>query len=1376
MLKLNFQSITHPDDLQLSIDNMKRLIEGQIRCFNMDKRYYRADGSIVWVSLTVVPMWGQSESPRYHIAMVEDITERKQAEEALRESEERFRTLAASVPVGIFQTDAEGKIEYVNQRVLKITGLTALEETADWRWGIDPHPDDREAVIAERTKAIAEGRTFLGDFRILTPQSVTRWVETRTCSLFNEKGGQIGHAGMVEDVTQRRQAEEALRESEELFRTLYESSRDGIAAADLDGYFTGCNRAYADMLGYSREELQRIRYQDITPSKWHALNADGVRQAMERGYSEEFEKEYIKKDGTVFPVSLRVWRIEDEAGRPVGVWTIVRDITKRKQAEEALRESERRFRQVLEVSSDLVYKLDLESGTFDYVSPSARPLTGFTPEEVIAMGFPGIRLRIHPEDWPRYKREINEFVETNSRDGATRRYEYRWRCKDDQYRWFEESRALVRGEDLPPLAVVGTIRDTTERKQAEEELQESEQRFRSVLDVSLDFIYKIDLRTGTYDYASPYVLELTGFTPEEVVALGLRGVSERVHPEDGERLTEKMKDLTKDWGEGHRNALSVYRWKRKDGEYRWFSDNSVFIRYSNEQPATLIGAVRDITAEKQAEEALRESERRFRRVLELSSDLIYRLDLESRTYDYVSPSVLRLSGFTENEFAALGIHGIRHRVHPEDWPEFKRKLEEALQPRSDDGEARGHEYRWQCKDGQYRWFHESVAFVRGNDGRPLALVGTVRDITERKQAGEALQESVRLLRDTGEMAKVGGWELDISTKEVSWTEEVRRIHGVEPGYKPKLEEALDFYAPESRPAVEAAVKKALETGEPYDLESLFIPLGSKDKIWVRSLGKAVYSGGKIVKLAGTFQNTDKHKRAEEALRESEGRFRQVLEAASDAICRVSVPSGVCEYVSPAFLPLTGFTQEEFAALGVYAYRHRIHPDDWPQYRQRVEKLVAGFEDETASRHEYRWLCKNGQYRWFADSVALVRDDDGRPLALVFTGRDTTERREAEEVLRESEERFRTLAASVPVGIFLTDAEGKIVYVNQTVLEITGLTALKDTAGWRWGIDPHPDDREAVIAERTKAMAEGRAFLGDFRVLTPQGVTRCVETRNSPLFDEKGEQIGRAGIVEDVTERRQAEERERRLHEQEAHTRELRAAVHALERMAATLGHELRNPLGVISNSAYFLCNQAGISDARALKHAEIIGREVKSARRAIDDILEFAHTPQILLSPASLNVIVDQALARSQIPTNIRLTRRPAPDLPPLVCDAERLERSFINVIANAVQAMPHGGRLSVRTQLAADGVTMVFCDTGEGIAPQNLAKVFDPMFTTKLRGIGLGLTVVRRTAEQHGGQVELKSKLGRGTSVIMTLPLAPIASASGNSVPADAPGSAAQS
>jgi signal transduction histidine kinase len=149
-----------------------------------------------------------------------------------------------------------------------------------------------------------------------------------------------------------------------------------------------------------------------------------------------------------------------------------------------------------------------------------------------------------------------------------------------------------------------------------------------------------------------------------------------------------------------------------------------------------------------------------------------------------------------------------------------------------------------------------------------------------------------------------------------------------------------------------------------------------------------------------------------------------------------------------------------------------------------------------------------------------------------------------------------------------------------------------------------------------------------------------------------------------------------------------------------------------------------------------------------------------MLAPANLNVIVEQTLARSQIPANVRVTHKLTSGLPPLVCDRERLERAFLDVVANAVQAMPSGGRFSVRTRLSEDGAVVVFSDTGEGIARQDLARVFEPMFTTKLRGVGLGLTVVHRTVEEHGGRVDIKSTQHRGTSVTITLPLTRVDSA----------------
>jgi PAS domain S-box-containing protein len=1035
------------------------------------------------------------------------------------------------------------------------------------------------------------------------------------------------------------------------------------------------------------------------------------------------------------------------------------------------------------------------------------------------------------------------------------------------------------------------LKEVNERKEAEQSLRESEDKYRRLVENLQEGIWATDKDART-TFVNSRMAAMIGYTCEEMLGRHIFAF-----------MDEQGVEIARQGIERRRRGVAEQQdsvFLRKDGSRLCVTMAITPLVDANGQYAGGLAGMLDLTDRKAAAEALQESESRFRQVLKLSSDLIYRLDLESRTYDYVSPSVLRLSGFNEKEFAALGIRGVRHRVHPEDWPEFKRRLEKALQPRSDDGEARGHEYRWQCKDGQYRWFHESVAFVRGDDERLLAMVATVRDITERKQVEEALRESESRYRELFSGINSGvavyeacsdgedfvfrdfnqaGERIDSIQKDVLLG---RRVTEVFPGirefglldvfrrvwrtgapehhpvsiyrdnrivgwrenyvYKLPSGEIVALYEDitQRKQAEEVLRQSEKRLASVYDTAgdviflldvekdggyrftsvnhaflsvtglppeavfgkrvndvipepSLTLVLGKyrqavQKKAIVRweetsdypagrltgevSVVAVFDEGGNCTHLVGTVHDITERKRGEETLRESERRFRQVLDVSSDMIYKLDLESDTFDYTSPSVLEMTGFTREEFIAMGPCGLRRRIHPEDWPDFGRGSEEFV---ELGSHPCFEYRLQCKDGEYRWLSDNRSLVRGESGRPLALVGTVRDVTKRREAEEALRQSEEHFRELSASSPVGVFRSDAEGRAVYTNERLREITGLT-LDQNLGLGWTDIVHPDDREAVLTEGSNAIASGQQYTLEFRLQTPHRGICWVRVHSRPILSTDGRQIGRVGTLEDITERRQAEERERRLHEQEARTRELRAAVRALERMAATLAHELRNPLGVISNSAYFLCNQAGISDARALKHAQIIGREVKSARRAIDDILEFALTPQILLSPASLNVIVDQALARSQIPANIRVTRKPAPDLPPLVCDAERLERAFLDIIANAVQAMPHGGRLSVRTQLAADGVTVVFSDTGEGIAPQNLAKVFDPMFTTKLRGIGLGLTVVRRTVDQHGGQVELKSKLARGTSVIVALPLASVDSASGNSVSAVAPGSAAQS
>ena len=244
----------------------------------------------------------------------------------------------------------------------------------------------------------------------------------------------------------------------------------------------------------------------------------------------------------------------------------------------------------------------------------------------------------------------------------------------------------------------------------------------------------------------------------------------------------------------------------------------------------------------QLRKKLRQSEEKFQNLFESATDAIIYVDMAGRILEANKQAEEVFGG---SKLELLGKHFTKLGVFPPG--EIPAVLNNF--PGVTAGRENTQAVGITNKKGQEIILECSASFMKTDD-KVIGAMIIARDITERKRAEEELKKSSQLLRDTGEMSKVGGWELDLSTKEVLWTEEVRRIHGVEPGYKPKLEEAMNFYAPESRPALDEVLKKAAETGEPYDLESLFIPSGSKDKIWVRSLGKAVYSGGKIVRLTG----------------------------------------------------------------------------------------------------------------------------------------------------------------------------------------------------------------------------------------------------------------------------------------------------------------------------------------------------------------------------------------------------------------------------------------------------------------------------------------------------------------------------------------------
>ncbi|PIX27264.1 MAG: hypothetical protein COZ67_03210, partial [Chloroflexi bacterium CG_4_8_14_3_um_filter_45_15] len=298
--------------------------DGEVRHLNVFRR------EVIWN--------GETQFQVLH----EDITERKRAEEALRESREKYKELVDFLPQTVFEIDETGNFVFANRHGLETSGNTQQ----DIDKGLNALqlfiPEDRNRVRENMRRILAGERLGGTEYTAMRKDGST--FPALVYSVPITRGGKpAGLRGLVIDITERERAEEALRESEERYRTLFDSSLDGIAFHNMEGRILDANQAYLDMLGYTMGEIKKLIYLQLTPKKWYKTEARIVEDEItERGYSDEYEKEYIRKDGTVFPVSLRRWLIRDEKGKPVGIWGITRDITEHKQLQDEKAEWERK--------------------------------------------------------------------------------------------------------------------------------------------------------------------------------------------------------------------------------------------------------------------------------------------------------------------------------------------------------------------------------------------------------------------------------------------------------------------------------------------------------------------------------------------------------------------------------------------------------------------------------------------------------------------------------------------------------------------------------------------------------------------------------------------------------------------------------------------------------------------------------------------------------------------------------------------------------------------------------------------------------------------------------------------------------------------------
>ena len=487
-----------------------------------------------------------------------DISERIKNEQKLKESEEKWRAITKYTPDHIWVIDTNYKLSFVNYTIPELS----VDEVIGNHYSNfvqKEYLEQHEEILKEIMKT---GKTIRWETGYLDNYGKQLYFDVHSGPIFKE-GKVIGIVTRSTDITERKKVEQKLKESEEKYRTLFESSKDGILFTNIEGKIMDCNQTYLDMLGYTLAEIKEFSYQQLTPEKWHEMETDIFNnQFLPRGYSGEFEKEYIRKDKKIVPISINVWLIKDDQGNNKGMWGIVRDISERKQADETLKASELMLRKSQEIGK--IGNFEMTLATNDIVwSDQLYKLFDLKKEGRI-IDYEKVLALIHPDD--------RERAIKASSDAAKERkpytIEHRVVHPDGRILDLLITGDVIRNEKNEIVKIGGTVQDITERKKKEDELRLHSE----IMNNISEGVYLIRLENLIIVYANPRFEEMFGYEPNEMIGKYVVIVNA---PTDKtpEEIKDEIMGILKETGEWHGEVQNI----KKDGTPFWcYANVSLF--------------------------------------------------------------------------------------------------------------------------------------------------------------------------------------------------------------------------------------------------------------------------------------------------------------------------------------------------------------------------------------------------------------------------------------------------------------------------------------------------------------------------------------------------------------------------------------------------------------------------------------------------------------------------------------------------------------------------------------------------------------------------------------------------------------------------------
>jgi PAS domain S-box-containing protein len=1195
-----------------------RLLDEDCEVTNHESRFRRKDGTVFWVSRNARVVKDKDGAIVAYQGFTTDITDRKRAEEALRNSDYEKTLILDNTNEIIAYHDTERRIVWANNTYLRgISGvfgtLPALEDVKGKKcfeaWGLNLGCRDCPVALAIKTGVPQQGE--------LTPDNQEHWPQTQgfwainAAPVRNAEGLVIGAIEIAQDITERKRAEEEMRSQAALIIALLDSIPDIILIKDTQGVYLGCNSEFARHVGHRKEDIIGKTDYDLYSKEEADFFRENDRRMLELGKPRHNEEWISYPDGRNILLDTIKTPCRDAEGNVLGVIGICRDITIQKQAEVALQESEEKHRRLFEtMTQGVVYHA--ADGSIVSANPAAERIIGLTFDQM------------------RGKTPVNT----------------RWRL-------IKEDGSEISRADHPTMMALHTGKSV-----------------------------------------GPVTLRL--FNPDK-------------------------------------------------NDHIWLSITAIPLFQPGEtKPFQVYATFEDITERKRMEEALRKSESLFRKVFEILPIGLWIADKNGKLLQG-NPAGVAIWGTEPSvDQKKYGVFKAKRlpsgeKITPDDW---------ALAHTVNKGETIVDELlEIDAFDGKKKIILNYTSPVLDGEGNVEAAIVVNQDITERKRAEEALRKSGALLAETESIGKVGGWSFNIDTMEQKWTDEVYRIHEVEIAPNPCVEAGINYYTKESRPIIEKAVQRAIEHGENFDLKLEIITAKGNTRA-VHTIGKADLKNRRVY---GFFQDITDRKQAEDGLRESEERFKALHNASFGGIAIHD--KGIILECNLGLSEISGFDYNELIGMnGLLLIAE--------QSRELVmSNILSGYEKP----YEAFGVRKNGEeypLRLEARNIPYK----GK-MVRVVEFRDITEHKQSELALLESESRFRNLFEHVPtVAVQGYGMDGIALFWNKASERFYGFSS-NEALGKHLVDLIIPDEMRQAVLREIKTMYESGSPMPAAELQLKRKDGSYIQVYSShAMIQRPGHEPELFCIDIDMTELKETEQALLTAKEQ------AEAANKSKSEFLANMSHEIRTPINGIMGMMQLLEMTSLDGDQR--KYVQMATSSANRLTRLLSDILDLSRVEAGMMTIHEAEFVV-QELADSvsdlfQVVTrdkDIQLECFIDPDIPTrLIGDEARVRQILFNLTGNALKFTDKGSVKVGMTAMSSERpsecrILLTVSDTGIGIPEDKQDDLFKPFvqvdgtYTRSYQGAGLGLAIVKRLADLMGGKISLASTLGEGTTVQVLLP-----------------------